>query len=486
MDPPSTIVCLGDSVTAGVGGAYPYTYYLSSQIPGTTIINKGIGGNKTVDMIARFTTDVVANSPNVCIIEGGINDVGNGISYQTSQANVQRLFQLCISHNIIPVFMLNYCVNVFTYAQNAQLMKINNAIVSLANQYHYPVIDLAGPFQDPSNFGYSYVSYLNTDNLHPSTVGHQAIATLTYNTLFANQTITLMGQIGSFGTLPYGRRIVNSIPVGLSSTIVGGGLKTTNIIEFERITSGISGSGSQVASLSTKKSIASSISGGGSSSANLIEFAQLISSVLAAASETTNIVEYALISSSLSGGGSATSNIIKYNYIISSVVGGGSQSFNPITFERMVSSLTGVGSQTATIIVTTYLPVSFSISGGGSETATIQELEQMISLIGGGGSETSDPIMFERISSVLAATGALTADAQLNTGTVNLSAFLSGNGSEISNIIEFAKTTSTVTGGGLQNAALSSNQIIISSLSGGGTSTANIIKWNYICSLIHI
>ena len=65
-------VFIGDSITwqwgrEGVG--HPEFFSANNYV------NKGISGNKTGDMLARFKTDVVDLDPHCVVIEGGTNDI---------------------------------------------------------------------------------------------------------------------------------------------------------------------------------------------------------------------------------------------------------------------------------------------------------------------------------------------------------------------------------------------------------------------------
>ena len=76
-----TIVCIGDSLT------YHTNIYicpteqlwpaLLTKYTRHTVINSGISGNTSAQMLARFNTDVIAHAPDMCIIECGGNDPMN-------------------------------------------------------------------------------------------------------------------------------------------------------------------------------------------------------------------------------------------------------------------------------------------------------------------------------------------------------------------------------------------------------------------------
>ncbi len=78
------VVCLGDSITQfgdGPGGyVWLFRHYLNALYPAQNIevINAGISGNKSTDMIARFQKDVLDKKPDLITISVGVNDVWHG------------------------------------------------------------------------------------------------------------------------------------------------------------------------------------------------------------------------------------------------------------------------------------------------------------------------------------------------------------------------------------------------------------------------
>ncbi|WP_328330206.1 SGNH/GDSL hydrolase family protein [Kribbella sp. NBC_00382] len=82
LDPRRTIVFAGDSVTdcgrrddpAGLGDGYVKNLYDELGPDRPRIVNVGISGNRAVDLVARWQTDVLAYAPDVVSILIGIND----------------------------------------------------------------------------------------------------------------------------------------------------------------------------------------------------------------------------------------------------------------------------------------------------------------------------------------------------------------------------------------------------------------------------
>jgi acyl-CoA thioesterase I len=81
---PLTIVAIGSSSTAGAGASSSAATYpsrlaveLKARFPGhdITVLNRGVNGEETDDMMARFTTDVVAAHPQLVLWQVGTNSV---------------------------------------------------------------------------------------------------------------------------------------------------------------------------------------------------------------------------------------------------------------------------------------------------------------------------------------------------------------------------------------------------------------------------
>jgi acyl-CoA thioesterase-1 len=94
-----TIVASGSSSTAGFGASAPdWTYpsqlaaALRRRAPDTpvTVINKGVGGETSFDMIARFDRDVLALDPDLVVWQVGTNAVLHDYDVAAYQKPVRR------------------------------------------------------------------------------------------------------------------------------------------------------------------------------------------------------------------------------------------------------------------------------------------------------------------------------------------------------------------------------------------------------------
>ena len=81
---PLTIVAIGSSSTAGAGASSPDASYpnqlavaLKQRFPGEdiTVVNRGVNGEETTDMMARFASQVIPEHPQLVIWQVGTNSV---------------------------------------------------------------------------------------------------------------------------------------------------------------------------------------------------------------------------------------------------------------------------------------------------------------------------------------------------------------------------------------------------------------------------
>ncbi len=112
------IVAMGDSITAGYpgfsspiesppGGAgderSQYEYWMAKEHREWTVLNRGVNGERTDHMVARFERDVVDERPNLVVVLGGINDVYQGFTAEFVTRNLSRMYSLALAASIVPV-----------------------------------------------------------------------------------------------------------------------------------------------------------------------------------------------------------------------------------------------------------------------------------------------------------------------------------------------------------------------------------------------
>lgn len=181
----SRIVCLGDSITFG----YPYGPEASwvdicAGTSGLDLVNKGINGDTTWDMLARFWYDVVELEPAYVIILGGTNDIFSGISLEGIQNNVLYMVKEALDQGICPILGLPPPINIFRAGSffprsmigslARQLTVLVNWIEEFATAQALPVLDFQAPLTDLDS-GKAIPCYYG-DDAHPNRSGYMSLA----------------------------------------------------------------------------------------------------------------------------------------------------------------------------------------------------------------------------------------------------------------------------------------------------------------------
>ena len=109
------IVALGDSTTAGTPGfqspieAPPagrgnaesqYGFWTMKLHPEWRVLNRGINGQRSDQILARFGRDVSEEDPDVVIILAGVNDIFQGRSAESVEQNLVAMYQRAMSEGI--------------------------------------------------------------------------------------------------------------------------------------------------------------------------------------------------------------------------------------------------------------------------------------------------------------------------------------------------------------------------------------------------
>lgn len=181
-----TIVCLGDSITAG----YPYSPKESwvsicrNQL-NVNLINAGVNNDTTADMLRRFKRDVTPHNPQAVLILAGTNDAWQQISLQVTAANFWSLLKSSYQINaqpmigLIPPIITHKVRDYYNMEDvdefNLRLNNIRNWIKDFASQKDVPLLDFFSPLCiEDSDQGQDLL--FCADGGHPNTLGYRKLA----------------------------------------------------------------------------------------------------------------------------------------------------------------------------------------------------------------------------------------------------------------------------------------------------------------------
>jgi len=163
------IVCIGDSITYGFpyGEEASWTRYLAEATE-HLVINKGINGNTTGDMLNRFAYDVLAHDPDYVIIMGGANDIVWRESIDRITWNLNEMYRMAAAKGIKVVFGLPTPID---YDESERRLKrVRDWMKKFAADNNLPTIDFYSAFFNAEGI---LQEELLLDGAHPTREGYR-------------------------------------------------------------------------------------------------------------------------------------------------------------------------------------------------------------------------------------------------------------------------------------------------------------------------
>jgi len=158
--PGRTIVCLGDSITAGVGSgpgeAYPEL--LAARL-GTEVVNAGVSGETAAEGLARVD-QVLAEDPWLVVVELGGNDLLRRVPPEQTEQSLRAILDRLVAARVVPVLVE------LDAPFGGRYLEIYER---LGDEYHVPVVeDAVGEIlRDRA---------LKSDSIHPNAQGQKVLA----------------------------------------------------------------------------------------------------------------------------------------------------------------------------------------------------------------------------------------------------------------------------------------------------------------------
>jgi len=186
-----TIIALGDSTTAGTPGfkspieAPPdgtgnvesqYAYWLLKTHPEWRVLNRGVNGECSDQIRARFERDVLGTRrPDVVVIIAGVNDIYQGRSADAVERELEAMYDAARKARIPVVAGTIIPFNTATSDQNGRMRAVNDWIREYAARHPDDVAfcDTRAAVSTP---GASDRLVSSPDDLHPSPDGYRLMA----------------------------------------------------------------------------------------------------------------------------------------------------------------------------------------------------------------------------------------------------------------------------------------------------------------------
>lgn len=193
---PITIVTLGDSITKGVRTGVAESETFSSLIQEkltaegrlVTVLNVGIGGERTDGALSRLDGEVIGKKPDVVAIMYGTNDsyVDRGagdcrLSVEQYTQNLEEIVRRLRRAGIRPILMTeprwgrDAAPNGVGEHPNLRLEKYLLACKSVAQDLHVPLVDHYAHWRHAEELG-TDIGTWTTDQCHPNPQGHGELA----------------------------------------------------------------------------------------------------------------------------------------------------------------------------------------------------------------------------------------------------------------------------------------------------------------------
>ena len=184
-----TVVALGDSTTAGTPGfkspleAPPsgegdvesqYAWWLQQTHPDWQVLNRGVNGERSDQIRARFDRDVLGARPAAVVIIAGVNDIYQGRPAAAVQAELESMYAAAEAGRIPAVAGTIIPFNTATRDQNERMHAVNDWIRDYATSHPVTTFcDTRSAVRSPDNPDRLVSS---PDDLHPSADGYRLMA----------------------------------------------------------------------------------------------------------------------------------------------------------------------------------------------------------------------------------------------------------------------------------------------------------------------
>ena len=175
---PQRVVLMGNSITEFWMDTHPQ-FFADNHLVG-----RGIGGQESYEMLARFRQDVLALSPRAVVINCGTNDIAENFcpyDEDITMDNIKSMNELALHNGITVILSSVLPCDHFIWNRSVRnvpqkIRSLNARIMQLAEQLSLPYIDYYNAMVD--NEGGAINPAYSDDGVHPNSLGYSVMEPL--------------------------------------------------------------------------------------------------------------------------------------------------------------------------------------------------------------------------------------------------------------------------------------------------------------------
>lgn len=172
------------------------------------VINAGIGGNNTVEMLARIEKDCLSHHPALTVLMAGTNDMNSRkhVPLKDYEKNMREMVKM-ISKTGSKILMMTIlpAYEPYLYTRHpkefyepegyvARRKAVNEVIAKIAADTHHPLLDMGHIFERAGNIGEAKDSLIENeinsgkkDGVHPTPEGYRLMGVVVYDCILQRQ-----------------------------------------------------------------------------------------------------------------------------------------------------------------------------------------------------------------------------------------------------------------------------------------------------------
>lgn len=179
------LLAIGDSTTAGTPGfrspveAPPngagdersqYAYWVRQRRPDWRVLNRGVNGQRSDQILKRFRSDLPQFRPDRVAILAGVNDLYQGYPPEEVQKNLEQMYRLARERGISVIACTILPYDSASAETLGRMRQVNDWIRQYSQQQGLTLCDLFRVMEDPARPG----KLIRTaDGLHPDVEGYR-------------------------------------------------------------------------------------------------------------------------------------------------------------------------------------------------------------------------------------------------------------------------------------------------------------------------